>query len=691
MSDLVLFKPLAEKTAQENLDAFIDLCRNKLAVFGKDLPFDDFIWDITDTSVQSKGKNSRKRILFSSWDTVDDPSPRSMPEPFVAFAKAYVLYQHGLKSIVDQGVRVAPLRAICAALTEIEKVSPLDIDGHVLNRAAQLIKDRNKPERAYRLGLQLQAISQFLTKKRLVKTPLNWKSHIKRPSDTQRVGKEFDERRKEKLPSATDLDAVAQAYRLAKEPGDVIITSIAAIMCSTPDRISEILTLRADCEHHDRLPDGQEVYGLRYWPAKGADPMIKFVIPSMTDLVKDAIARIRQHTESSRALARWYEANPTRLYLPEHLEHLRGVGLTLEQVSEVVFGGPDSVDEARAWLNYRKLRTSGTQMKDALIPFADLEKAIIDSLPNNFPFLDKGLGLKYSEALCVVPPYIFNQKRRTLFFSLASVKHGQVTDGLGASLEFSKSSVFSRLGISGLNGEPIRINTHKFRHYLNTLAMQGGLNELDIAKWSGRKDVRQNRAYDHVSARDKLALIRDAIGDQSKMFGPLEHAPSVPSIKRDEFANLKVMNAHTTEFGYCTHDFASTPCQKYVDCLNCNELVCIKGDEVREANIRRQLEETRDLLAAARKGAEDGAYGADRWVQHQTQTLQRLEELSAILDNPMVQHGAVIQLKHLPSASRLTQAGQALGMDLSSQSTVSHGSALLASVGMTGSLFGDDD
>ena len=74
MSDVVLFTPLAEKTAQENLDAFIGLCKSKLAVFGKDLPFDDIVWDITDT-VQDRGKRSRKRIYFSSWDTVNDLDP----------------------------------------------------------------------------------------------------------------------------------------------------------------------------------------------------------------------------------------------------------------------------------------------------------------------------------------------------------------------------------------------------------------------------------------------------------------------------------------------------------------------------------------------------------------------------------------------------------------------------------------
>lgn len=262
MSEIVLFTPLAEKTAQENLNSFINLCRKNLTVFGKDLPFDDYEWDISDT-VQIRGMTKRQRIIFSSWETTNDLEPKSMPEPFVSFAKAYVRYQHGFKPVVDQSVRLAPLRAICAELIKIGKNSPLDVDGHLLNRAAQLLEEKYSGARAYRLGGQLQKISEFLTEKRLVKTPLNWKSHIKRPSDTQRVGKEFDDQRQAKLPSAADLDAVAEAYRLAKEPGDVIITSIAAIMCSTPDRIAEILTLRADCEHHDRLPDGQEVYGLR--------------------------------------------------------------------------------------------------------------------------------------------------------------------------------------------------------------------------------------------------------------------------------------------------------------------------------------------------------------------------------------------------------------------------------------------
>ena len=302
MSDVALFTPFAAKTAQENTDAFIDFCRNKLVVFGVGLPFDSFVWDVTNY-IQLKAKKSRVRIVFSSWETVNFSEAKPMPEPFVSFAKAYVRYQHGYRPLIGYGTRLSPLRALCAALYEAGKVSPVEIDGHILNRAAQLLEEKHSKKAAYLFGLQLQLLSEFLDEKQLVKIKLNWKNCIKRPSDSQRIGKEFDDRREEKLPSSEDLDALASAYWLAKKPEDVIITSIAAIMCATPDRISEVLTLRVDCEHQNQLSYGKDVYGLRYWPAKGGDPMIKYVIPAMTDIVKDAVARIRQHTESARDLA----------------------------------------------------------------------------------------------------------------------------------------------------------------------------------------------------------------------------------------------------------------------------------------------------------------------------------------------------------------------------------------------------
>lgn len=76
------------------------------------------------------------------------------------------------------------------------------------------------------------------------------------------------------------------------------------------------------------------------------------------------------------------------------------------------------------------------------------------------------------------------------------------------------------------------------------------------------------------------------------------------------------------------------PCQIHRDCLNCDEQICLKGGKVREANIRRHREETHLLLRAAKAAKTEECAGANRWVEHQQKTLERLEQLCAILDDP---------------------------------------------------------
>lgn len=170
----------------------------------------------------------------------------------------------------------------------------------------------------------------------------------------------------------------------------------------------------------------------------------------------------------------------------------------------------------------------------------------------------------------------------------------------------------------------------------------------------------QNRAYDHQSDRDVLALVRLAVGDDQSSVGTLAHLQKAMLIRRDEFARLKVPTAHTTEFGYCIHDFSMLPCQLHQDCLNCDEQVCIKGDVVREANRRRHRDETRTLLAAAEAAVAEAFAGADRWREHQRKTLERLDQLCGILDDPCIPSGTVIRnraIEHTVSASRSRRTG----------------------------------
>lgn len=234
-----------------------------------------------------------------------------------------------------------------------------------------------------------------------------------------------------------------------------------------------------------------------------------------------------------------------------------------------------------------------------------------------------------------------------------------ISDGLGNRSVHGYKSVFDRLGLFEPDGSPIRIRSHQFRHYLNTLAHAGGMSELDIAKWSGRANVQQNSAYNHVSDRDvqaRLMSLKAGNDDSSAQNLALTRMTLLP---RAKFAEMNIQAAHTTDFGYCVHDFAMSPCQIHLDCLNCNEHVCVKGDRYGEMNVKAMLLETEVLLAEARAAETDSAYGASRWVEHQQLTLERLTQLVGIADNLSVPHGAIIRPAHINAASRLQQAKEA--------------------------------
>lgn len=644
MSEIFLFKPKAELDASENLRRFIQSCRNELTVFGEKLPFDENIWDISDWINLNGHGNKRHRLVFSNLLTVNEKSPVSMAEPYLSFAKAYFRYMQGFRPIVGTGPRLAALRALEAALCESGgEANPVRVDLKILNRAAQMIVDKFTEASAYRIGGQLEILSEFLTDNGLTTVPSRWRNFIKRPGDAVRVGKDFDERRKEKLPSQAALDALPKVFRVAIEPTDVVVSSVAAILCAAPDRISEVLTLPVDCEVRQEMPGGEQVaYGLRWLPAKGGGAMVKWVVPSMADVVKEAVGKIRKITDAARQISKWYEMHPTEIYLPEGLEDLRGQGsLTLSQLSDIL--GMAGSNSTRAWCKYNHIKVENINGEPS-VNFSAVEKVVVSMLPRDFPILEKNSKLKYSEALFVFRVNELHARRSTYQCLVETININQINDGLGARVSYGFPSIFTRLGFAEPDGSELRVSTHQFRHYLNTLAQAGGLSQLDIAKWSGRKDIRQNAAYDHVTPGQMVQKIRDAIGDDSTLFGPLAELAKKTLIPRDEFARLVVPTAHTTEFGYCIHDYTMSPCQQHRDCIHCTDMICVKGDEEKESRLRIQLEEARNLLHRAEEAAKDGYFGSDRWMEHHKSTLERLTQLNSIIEDPKVPKGAVIQL-----------------------------------------------
>lgn len=671
MAEIITFVPSSIQDAKANLRDFIDLCRTKVKPFGRDIDFDDDIWDITGLA----GKTQRHRIYhcftrlgtkvhrFQGTSPIVDPEVQ-FREPFRSFAKAMISYLHGIRPTKAIPSRIAVFRYLDASLYEITGATcPTATTPQVLNHACTLMRETLSDTTAYDYSKKLELIHHMMGNLGLLAVPTSWRASIPSAQNRRsRIGCHFDEERSKKLPSSSALEALAEIFSsTSTDSREITVSSICALMLCAPDRISEALHLPLDCVTPDWTDPltGEKGTGLRWFPLKGAAPMIKTIIPSMRDIAKRAVAQLRSVSEPARLVARWYESNPDKLFLPAHLECLRSKELlSMTELALVLFEGKCSRNAGWYWAQRNNVPlTRGGVGRSRYAKFHDVEAAILAMLPRGFPILDQETGMRFSEALCIVRRNEAANYHPVIQCTVMPISYTFVKNALKGNK--TQKTIFETRGLAEPDGSPIIVSTHMLRHYLNTLARQGGaLTEEDIAKWSGRKDIGQNKVYNHVSDKDMLAHIRKAVGDPTLAVGPLINIDKRIFISRDKFAELKIVTAHTNELGFCTHDFTMLPCQIHGDCINCNEQVCIKGDAAAEANLREMQTETRMLLEKARVAMGEGEYGANEWVKHQTMTLERVNQLVAILDDPTVPVGSVIQLSGIVPASRLAQAAE---------------------------------
>lgn len=675
MADIIQFVPRATLEAEKNLGDFIELCRTQLKPFGRDdIVFDANTWRIR--GLTSKG-NAMQYLYFtrlghelrgSNGKPAILTAEVLMREPFLGFAKALISYMHAMQPTKAIGPRRQAFRYLEAALVEVNgTANPTLASPEVLNHACALMLRKTGHGTAYSHSVDLSIIYSFMVKLGLVTAPSSWISFIKPPQHTRRrVGKVFDEIRNKKLPNPTALEAIAEIFNSStSDSTEIAVSSLCALMLCSPDRATEVLYLSHNCLISDwKDPETGEVgTGLEWFPLKGGKPMVKTVIPSMSDIAKRAVEKLRYLSEPARNVARWYEANPGKLYLPTDLEYMRNKDeLTIHELGQLLFGGGPLNDRARKirtnlWVRKYKLPVHRPSPRElGFVSFRVIEKLVLDMLPEDFPILDRDTGMRYSEALCIARPFEFNSKANApLQCGVLPIRYGTVATSLKSNGK--KKSIFEKRGLKGKDGHYFFITTHMMRHYLNTLVRHGGvITEAEIALWSGRRDTRQNKVYDHVSDRDRIAYLRKAVSARSLTVGPLTNIDNRVFITRDEFASLKILTAHTTDFGHCIHDFSMMPCQIHGDCINCNENLCVKGDADAEANLRKLHAETKFLLEKAKDAMIAGEYGANEWIKHQSMTLERTTQLISILDDPAVPNGAIVQISGVAPASWLAHA-----------------------------------
>lgn len=639
---------------------FIALAREIDALVPREV-WESDVWSVG-SSFMSKGQNRANRVLafynrdatLTSRQEIVGGAP--LAGSFKEFAKAYIRYTHATAPVAFENTmkRLDALQLIEAAFREMQLAPCIeDLNVVTLNTAVAMASEGVGPGRHYQFASNIQQIYRFCMDRKYLNAPFQWKHGVRKPTEkTQGIDQESKKWREEKLPSPEAFHALADVYRHSETFVDRLYSAVSAIFVSIPIRVHEVLQLRVDCEVYDKVkhPETGEVtdaYGIRVFPGKGHPPQVKWVPTQMASIVKDAIGRIREMCTDARSVAAWYEAHPGQLWLPPELEHHRASGwLPKQSISELFKITHDyNILPFLKRLGVEWRPGTDGQLNDAHL--ASLAAAHLANLPHDFPYFNGNKEQRYSATLIVLFGNQCHARRGTYRTLVEQATVQSFDHWLSGHDGGKKPSVFERWGKTENDGSPIRITSHSFRHWLNTVAQLRGLGDMDIAKWSGR-EIEQNQAYNHVTDDEVLSQIRVAL-DDGKGIGPMFEAAKAIGLNRPvhsrDFAQAQIGSALITELGICVHDYSLLPCQSHGDCLGCSENVFIKGDMKHQERVRRRHELTEKQLESAIAAMGENFYGADKWVESHQKSLDKLREMLAIHDNPSIPDGTVINLK----------------------------------------------
>jgi hypothetical protein len=698
-SNILLFIPKHELEFEKNIEDFIRVVEAAPNPNDK-MDYGSYYWDKLGNFTKM-GVNSRKKDK-STW----------LDDSIIRFAKAYIKYQ-AVKSGASMYAHFYALRALEASFTlrgekvDITKLLPRDFD-----QAAQEAKNRMAEGATYQAGMKLNAMRKFLVEHKMIK-PFEWKNPFTKPKDKKELtGDAGQAYREGKMPDENSIMAMAAIFAKNESdltPRDIFTTSTFSLMMSAPERGSEPLYLKADCldirvvkklqdevkgdsnttikqvdgadllltdeASNDDAQSDHEQIGIRWFSGKGYGHENKWIPDVMNPVVKAAVERLKEQSKLAREFAKKLEESddfPRHPLCPKVDEDQP---LTKEQAVAAL--GLDT-----SLLMHKQAATSGNQLLrrkridrvDYAVTLRELNKIIRGNLPDGWPYVPFKKGktqLKWSEALYAGFSNQFSASKGTIFTELWMPNITTLNEDLKPTIKKNRAtceistgnlSIFARHGYKGLE-----LRSHQPRHLLDTLASVNGMSDTLRSKWAGRADPKHNRYYDHT---DEQEYNHDWLEHESK--GELTLTDDTRSLFKIQIAkgdirslqehNTKTSLAiHITEFGECKHSYIGEPCMKHRDCLNCNELVCTKGNDDRLQRLKDTLKKERLLLSGDERAVSEGVKGADQWHQRRLNTVKRCESLIVWLTSDEVKDGDMIKLSDAENVTHLDRALEANG------------------------------
>ena len=679
MAEVVEFHSRADRTARENLDDFIAYCRDKLSLY----EWDDLKW----VSAHFK----KGGIVFTRYikDATSYPSDDdAMREPFLSTAKAFVRYKQSIRETTSiANFQMQAIRLVYDALEETNKDVPpdvLDLDGPAQLKAAQLLLARyENAATRNKIGNALITFYDFLREKAFLPSLQRWKNpHPRQKAIAEQTSPEALEWQDNRRLPLHVIISLADCFAQAKSEQDLYWSSVSVLLMFAPNRVGELSGLTTDC-----LVESEGHLYMRWWGKKGFGPTLKKVPKVMEPSVRLAVDRLIEIGAAARLAAKCaYEERGVfpRHLLPQELrDSIQNIRLTSHDVAEVVgirIQSRHKVDSQGAWNSLNGKWLEAARDESGHVTYASLARhALTKYSPNAWdpdsdaPPTAGDTERPIWESLCLSLDRQFHAEFAPVPLSWVTVDANLLNRQLAgdeANKEVVRQTIFDRFGKTGPNGERIRLTTHQLRVWISTVAERAGMDDYTLAVWAARSDPKHNAHYDlrtpEERSESKRALMLSDVDDgRRSALAEVETAPTAIQLIRMgqpvaliELGTQMVGAAQATLYGWCTTDWAQSPCSKAHQCLVCKELKCVKGDEVKLANLKRHVEFLERQMELARAAVEEDEYGAEAWFKRSkdefaeaSRTIQRLTwELThantfvAVLEDPSVPDGSVISI-----------------------------------------------
>jgi hypothetical protein len=266
-------------------------------------------------------------------------------------------------------------------------------------------------------------------------------------------------------------------------------------------------------------------------------------------------------------------------------------------------------------------------------------------LPKDFPYTTQytegKARVKYRDALFTV---------RT---GALTEDSGHVAVQHGFGVEIAANSARMNMQLAGTNnlfvrhGYPdVTVNTHAFRHELNTRMHQAGLSQLLIDAFSGRTTM--GSVYNHETIEERTQRVA-AYHPKTKHRTAAQRLEKVKTNQPLSLVDVRELREgeqdriiHQTHLGVCVHNFASEPCPKMGACLDCGLLGCVKGDDVKLGNLKEERDDLKRRHDHALEAQSRGVFGALESAKTLGEKLYKCEAFIQTLENPELVNGAIV-------------------------------------------------